>query len=137
MPIVEWNKKYSIGLDQVDNHHQHLFFLLNKFYDIFIIDAKFNDLNDLFDELIDYATYHFAYEERLMKESMFTSIEKHENEHRMFSKRIVELEGFAKYDAKHILIDAVVFMNEWLQAHILKSDAEFGRFIALNNIKIS
>jgi hemerythrin len=36
MPLITWKDSYSIGVPQIDEHHQHLFFLSNRFHDIFV-----------------------------------------------------------------------------------------------------
>jgi hemerythrin len=132
MPFTTWNDGYSIGVQQIDEHHQHLFFLSNRFHDIFVKDAPSQDLSPLFDELIDYVIYHFAAEEQLMQEYRFHEYEMHRKEHENFSQRLVELDKQHSHDKKHLLIEVVVFLNNWLTSHILQSDAEFGRFIALD-----
>ena len=137
MPLIAWNEDYSIGVPQLDEHHQHLFFLSNRFHDIFVKEAPSQDLSPLFDELIDYIIYHFAAEERLMQELRFPEYETHRKEHETFSKRLVELDKQSSQDKKHLLIETVVFLHTWLKSHILQSDAEFGRFIALDYNAVS
>ncbi len=130
MPILAWSDRFSIGMPQIDEHHQHLFFLANKFYDIFTTNPPCQDLSPLFDDLIDYVIYHFAAEEHLMQEYRYPDIAMHQKEHDDFSKRLVELDRDSHYDKKHLLIEIVVFLHDWLQTHILQSDAVFGRFVA-------
>ncbi len=137
MPIIHWDERFSIGMPQIDEHHQHLFFLSNRFYDIFTSNAPYTDLSPLFDELIDYAVYHFAAEEKLMQEYRFPELERHKNEHDTFSRRLVEMDKDAHADRKHLLLEVVVFLNNWLNGHILQSDAKFGRFITEDHNSVS
>lgn len=137
MSIIQWDERFLIGVSQLDEHHQHLFFLSNRFYDIFTSNAPHTDLSPLFDELIDYAIYHFAAEEELMHEYKFPELEMHKREHDTFSVRLVEMEKDFHADRKHLLIEVVVFLNNWLNGHILQSDAEFGRFITEDHKSVS
>jgi len=137
MPLIAWDDDYSIGVSQIDEHHRHLFFLSNRFYDIFVKSAPYHDLSPLFDDLIDYVIYHFAAEERLMQRYRFPNYEMHRKEHDNFSQRLIELDKQSSYDKKHLLIEVVVFLHTWLKTHILQSDAEFGRFIALDYNAVS
>jgi hemerythrin len=137
MPFITWNDDYLIGVPQIDEHHQHLFFLANRFYDIFVKEAPSQDLSPLFDELIDYVIYHFIAEERLMQECKFPDYALHKQEHEIFSRRLVELNKQSSCDKKHLLIEVVVFLHNWLLSHILQSDAEIGRFIALEYNTVS
>jgi hemerythrin len=131
MSIYDWNDRFSIDIPQIDQHHQHLFFLLNKTYNSYIRFAD-EDLNPLFIELIGYATYHFSAEEKFMEESKFPGLEGQKKEHAMFSEKIVEMHKEYQNGKKSLALELLSFLYTWLSAHILQSDAEYGRFIALN-----
>jgi hemerythrin len=137
MPLINWKDSYSIGVAQIDEHHRHLFFLANRFHDIFVNSASYQDLAPLFEELIDYVIYHFAAEEQLMQEYKFPDLDMHRKEHEDFSRRLVELDKQSTLQKKHLLIETVVFLHNWLISHILQSDDAFGRFIALNDNVVS
>jgi hemerythrin len=131
MPIIEWSDRYLIGVPQIDKHHQHLFFLLNKTYDDFFSPTPTHDLESLFDELVDYATYHFAAEEQLMQNHLFPGLEMHRQEHVKFSQRVVEMSRDSNAGKKGLSLEILSFLHTWLSAHILSSDAEIGRFLAI------
>lgn len=127
---LNWKDTYSVGITQVDEHHQYLFFLLNEFYRNCCINAPRLKLMTLYNDLIDYTTYHFAEEERWMEESFFPNLEMHKQEHKKFSNRVDKLDNDFHAEKNHILIETATFIHGWIQRHILESDAEFGRFIA-------
>lgn len=131
--MMNWEESYSIGIPQIDMQHQHLFFLLNKFYNNCLSNASYADLVILYKELVNYATYHFSEEERWMKENQFPKLEKHKKEHKNFSKRVVGLDNDFHAGKNHIMFETASFVQGWVQTHILKSDAEFGRFVAANS----
>src|SRR6185369_16889118 len=66
MPIMQWNVRYLVGIQEIDQHHKHLVELLNKTYDEFREGAEIE--KSTIDELVDFSGYHFSYEERLMVE---------------------------------------------------------------------
>ncbi len=131
MPIIEWSDRYLIGVPQIDKHHQHLFFLLNKTYDDFLSPPPTHDLNSLFNELVDYATYHFAMEEQLMEKQLFPGFAMHRQEHVKFSQRVVEMSRDANAGKKGLSLEILSFLHTWLSAHILSADAEIGQFLAV------
>ena len=64
MPIVEWEEKYLLGVEQFDAHHKHLVGLLNKVYEMFLLnDVAEGKLQEILDSLAEYANYHFDQEE--------------------------------------------------------------------------
>jgi hemerythrin len=129
MSVFEWNDRYSIGDRQCDEQHQHLFQLMARTFDDFVNQAPFQELDPLLDELIDYATYHFSAEEQAMREHRFPALSMHEKEHELFSRRVAKMQDDYHRGKKHLLLEILSFLHNWLQTHILNSDAEFGRFM--------
>lgn len=130
MPIIEWSDTFLLGVEQFDGHHKHLVHLLNKAYDDLTSETRKENAGRLLDELVDYATYHFAAEEYWMKENAYPKLPEHAAEHDRFSRRIVEM--LKDYHAGRLTIplELVTFLYNWLSSHILDSDADYGRFIA-------
>ncbi len=133
MPVINWNDCYSVGIPQIDEHHQHLFFLVNQTYDKFISRDSAKNLAALFDELIDYATYHFSMEEHWMRESNYPELAIYQKEHGIFSKRVGELQSCYHEGEVHLSLEVLSFLHNWLSTHILQSDAAYGCFVAAEN----
>ena len=130
MIAINWQKSYAIGIPKIDEHHQHLFVLLNEFFKNILSKSSYADLESLFKELVDYVAYHFTEEERLMKNNSFPGLEMHREEHGKFAKRVLALTNDYHAKKDFIFLETATFIFNWIQSHILKSDAEFGRFIA-------
>ena len=133
MPIIEWKEDYLVGVQQIDLHHQHLFALLNATYDAFVNKDPAERLNSLFDELIDYATYHFFTEEELMRKIRYPELEKQRKEHGVFSEKVVGIQKDYQAGRKGISLEILSFLQEWLTVHILQADREIGRFLVSSN----
>jgi hemerythrin len=128
MALFDWQQRFLIGITEIDEHHIHLVGLLNTAYDDFRRAATVERLNTLFFELIDYATYHFAAEERLMKNSGYPSSEAHVRQHQQFAVRVTEMHR--DYLAgKPVYLEILTFLKGWLEAHILETDGALGRFL--------
>ena len=91
MALFHWQQRFLSGFQEIDEHHIHLVGLLNTAYDDFRDSVPRERLDALFLELIDYATYHFAAEERLMKESGYPALDAHDRQHRQFTARVTEM----------------------------------------------
>jgi hemerythrin len=111
MPVIYWNDCFSVGIPQIDEHHRHLFFLVNKTYDEFISRDSAKNFAALFDELIDYATYHFSMEEHWMRESKYPDLAIHQKEHEIFSKRVVELQSCYHKGEIHLSLEVLTFLH--------------------------
>ena len=130
MPIVEWNDSYLVGIEDIDQHHRHLVQLLNDTYDAFTDGSHQEKLGGVLDELIDYATYHFACEERWMQDSSYPGLSVHREEHERFIGRIVEIQKDFHARRANLTLEVLSFLKNWLTSHILQNDAGYGRFVA-------
>jgi hemerythrin len=133
MAIFEWQDHFFIGVAQIDEHHLHLVELLNKTHRDFLRQAPPDILAELFEELIDYATYHFAAEEKVMLESGFPDIENHKREHAKFAREVVDMHDNYLEKQKPFFLEILTFLQDWLKSHILQADGELGRFLAKSN----
>jgi len=129
---MQWNVRYLVGIQEIDQHHKHLVELLNKTYDEFREGAEIE--KSTIDELVDFSGYHFSYEERLMVELSYPKLDQHKKEHELFTLRILEFQN--KYTRhKNISVEILWFLCNWVTHHILETDAEFGNFVDLHNIR--
>ena len=128
MPIVAWDDCLLTGLQPIDQHHRHLVDLLNKTYDAFVDRSPESDVGTVLEELIDYATYHFAQEERMMAETGYPERADHMKEHERFASRVGEIQrDFVKGSAP-ISLEVISFLKNWLINHISDTDSRFGKF---------
>ena len=133
MAIFEWQECFFIGVAPIDEHHLHLVELLNKTHRDFLRQVPSDILSELFEELIDYATYHFSAEEQVMLESGFPNIKQHKQEHANFSREIIEMHNNYLKKQKPFFLEILTFLQDWLKSHILQSDRELGHFLARSN----
>lgn len=137
MPFIDWDKSFELGIEQFDDHHKHLVGLINKIYDDYTMEAPSETVGTIFDELIDYATYHFAAEENWMEAQGYPKFHEHLEEHDRFSRIVVEMQKEYAQGKLNISIDMLVFLKNWLTDHILKTDADYGHYIASKGLPMS
>jgi hemerythrin len=124
VPFVIWDDRFVLGVSQFDEDHQVLVALLNLAYDNFTTDAPHESIVSVLDELVDYASYHFAAEEHWMEKQSYPKLDDHRDEHNRFSKWVAAM---LKSDPNNrtLLLEIMTYLNNWLNTHILKSDAEY------------
>lgn len=125
---MAWNYSYLLGIEKFDEHHKHLFDLLNKAHSELVNGESDKNVRPLLDELADYATYHFAAEEYWMEEFSYPGLIQHKNEHSKFFEKVVQM--LNDYDAGTTspMIEILTFLHNWITIHILQSDADYGKF---------
>lgn len=130
MAIVKWTPDYSLGIDEIDDHHRHLFDLLNKTYDMFVAGESKAKLANILDELVDYATYHFAAEEVLMAKNNYPNHDQHHELHQIFCQRINEIQKDYLSGRTELSLEILSFLKNWITDHVLVKDADYGHYIA-------
>lgn len=137
MAFMEWIPSFELGITQFDEHHKHLVCLLNMTCDGVTCGAEKSELEAVLDELIDYATYHFATEENWMTIHKFPGLPDHSEDHKRFVKWIVKTQQDFLNGKAMLGQEVIRFLNTWLADHILITDAEYGRFAKEADIAIT
>lgn len=121
--IFPWNSNFDTGLDDIDDQHRVLVSIVNRLaWHFASVDSDIGSTNIL-DELLDYASYHFEYEEAVWQQNFGDSEEtrNHHDAHQMFSEQIKRLcESSAPQD--DVLTELFDYLSRWLVYHILESD---------------
>ncbi|WP_294961393.1 bacteriohemerythrin [Sulfurimonas sp.] len=130
--IFPWDDHFNTGLDTIDQQHCKLVEILNRFARYVIYNSNEEELETIFDELIDYTHYHFQTEEAIWeKHILLDSInEEHVKGHQSFSEKVLKLKS--QRDVKtlcELASEAIEFLVKWLASHILESDREMSYIV--------
>lgn len=123
--IFPWNEHFETGIEEIDNQHKRLVQLINLLASHAAFQSDIPTLNVIFDELAQYAAYHFSCEEAIWQ-SHFPGqslVAGHQETHVGFMDAVAEI----KYEGREQPVDQVVgnvlgFLTRWLASHILDSD---------------
>ena len=130
MPLVVWDEKYLLGIEQFDTHHKHLVGLLNEAYEMFLLkDVDDEKLQGILNALAEYANYHFDLEESWMSQVDYPKRQDHEVEHKRYIYKLYDLNKQFSDDKSVLTLEIVSFLRRWLLEHILNADAKYGAFI--------
>ncbi len=128
MEKVFWRNEYSVGVDQFDRQHRHLFEIINK------LATRSDKSQDLIltlqtlGEMFDFAREHFADEEKLMQQYAYPEIESQKKQHAYFLKTTSELATYHTREKDEGVDEIVEFLNIWWIIHILKWDMKYKEF---------
>jgi hemerythrin len=134
--IIVWEEKYSIGVDVIDKQHQKLFEYVNFYYESVVacqVDGVDKEVvESMIYNLIEYAKYHFAEEEKLMNSIEGVDFSLHFAEHEDFCSEVTLLK-VKVFLGENITYELFDFVKNWLLRHILISDQKIGK--AINQTK--
>ena len=133
LPTFEWTTNYMTDLPSVDDQHRHLVDLINRLGQFMETNrVSPSELRDIFDELVSYAQFHFAEEERLMQSAGIDArhIEQHRQIHQRFAKDVTAFDSVGKDQALQFGSGLLDYLVHWLAYHILGQDQDMARQIA-------
>jgi hemerythrin len=135
MALFEWNDKYSVGVNDMDNQHKKLFAIINELFDA-MRDRKSNEvLGKILKDLLDYTIVHFGKEEQLMKQNNYPGLQEQLTQHKIFTDKIKELADKHNSGKMVMSIEISSFLKDWLVNHIQGIDKKYHKFFNDKGIK--
>ena len=131
---LSWNDGFATGVAEIDEQHMILVHTLNEAAVKLAVDAHPGQIEQITQDLLAYALYHFETEEALMQEYGYEEDARpdwtlHLEQHRSFSAKVVEVREGIKGGNPITPEELLAFLNSWLVNHILNTDKRLGAFI--------
>lgn len=130
--IFPWDKNFETGIELIDEQHKQLVDILNRLAAHLASLSSVTALDKIFDELANYADYHFKSEEgiwsRYFKDDEWFI--EHEHTHGSFIHEVIELKN--NKDNKpfdDVIYNIVIFLSKWLAYHILDTDKRMAKVV--------
>lgn len=124
---LEWSARHSVNVKEIDEQHQHFIDMINGMIDALENDKVREVVDRTLHELIEYAVYHFATEEKLMEQAGYPGLGRQREEHAELLKKLDVLLEKRKTtaDINDFYEDLLDFMGSWLIAHLIYEDKQY------------
>ncbi len=130
--MFKWKEDFSVNVSKIDQQHKELFAIGNFLYELISIKDdidRYDEIMSALNRLRDYAIYHFDDEEKLMLEYGYPKYKEHKRQHDSFIEKISSLdEETVDDDQRKTMMDLVVFIANWIEQHILRTDMAYKEF---------
>lgn len=128
MNQIKWTKELSVGIDKIDQQHMKLIAIINKVQSMFESNKSKNQLEEVLNELVEFARIHFTTEEEYFIKWNYPYTEEHKAEHgRLILKVLQFKDKFDKTGVK-IIPDLLNFLKDWLENHLKKHDFKYANY---------
>jgi len=130
--VFPWNDNFETGISQIDTQHKVLVNLINQLASHLANQADIQTLDDIFTELVDYANYHFKYEESIWAQYLSEDVYfiEHKKTHAKFTLSTQKLKNLQSSKLAHEVVEDVLsFLTHWLADHILDSDMRMSKIV--------
>ncbi len=127
MPFIQWSPSFSVGNAMLDADHRKLIDILNQIYDAWTEHSTSLELEQLFDELMDYTDHHFSREESKLLSRDYENLDKHHAAHERLRELVHAFRSrhLAGQRADVLTEDMAKFLKSWLLDHILEEDMKY------------
>ena len=90
--FFEWSDDLGVGIDVIDEQHRTLVDLINRLYEEIITKGSSNEnQEEILEELIRYAIYHFDFEEELLHKNSYAELNAHCGYHARMKEKLLAL----------------------------------------------
>ncbi len=129
MPLV-WTREFSVGVKELDRHHQHLIAVFDKLYETMTVGNDPKIVAEVLKELDDYSSYHFKAEMDLFRKKKYPGAAAHNRQHDEFRKNLKRLHSLVRKKESSAGLEMVTFLSSWLTDHILTADMKYVPYLA-------
>ncbi|MDR0629599.1 MAG: bacteriohemerythrin [Treponema sp.] len=135
--FIAWKNTYSVGIPKIDEQHQELINLTQRLHEACLSGTEAGRVyfKKAMHDLVNYVTFHFSAEEKLMEKIGFPGLPEHKKEHENFVKKVLEdVKNFEQ--GKAIVPNSFVrYLRQWILTHIAQTDQEYGIYVMQNQYK--
>lgn len=139
MEFLTWDEKYSVGIQDFDEHHKQLIDLLNEVYKKVFecenIDEERNLTQQILSDLLQYVKYHFTAEETMMMDFGYPDYAEHKKKHDYYINEIDKIVAEHKNGEAALSFSVFTVLKDWITIHILVEDQQYSQFFHENGIR--
>lgn len=130
MDIIKWRESYETGVEEMDEQHKKLIELINTMYRVMRQQQDGAAVDEVLNEMTNYAAMHFQAEEAMLKDKSYHGYESHVALHAEYIKTIERLKSEYQTDPAAAEKKIYTFLRNWWLDHIVKEDSQYGSVLA-------
>jgi len=137
MAFIVWTEElqvYKNNVKSIDAQHKKLIDIVNDLHDNMKLGKGREVMDDILKRLIDYTVYHFGTEKSVWTKHNYPGGPSHDAEHIKLTNDVLAFQARFNKSEVMVSVDIMNFLKDWLTNHILKTDKEFGLFLAKKGI---
>lgn len=125
----------SVGIKRFDDEHNQLLAYLSQAHALTTSGAGIGRIAPLLRDIMDYAAFHFADEERAMHEHDYPWYARHRIDHAHLLNRLQQLINSYEGGQQVTATDIISFLFDWLQEHLERSDSLYSGYLRARGVE--
>jgi len=126
--VYQMNDIIANEFSRIDKQHFEFIEMIDVLYTSIMTEENNTSMLQITSYLADYSKFHFETEESLMKRINYPEYDKHLVEHNAFRNYIELVTGNLELPDKQFNLDLLLYMKNWLVAHIRYTDSEIFKY---------
>lgn len=123
---IVFDRTHHTGILEVDEQHRELVRLVNRLNGAIKNKEGGEALNRMFGELLEFTTFHFASEHRLMEQYGYPGMAQHDAEHAKLVEEAMHLRSKLDRGGEMLALQSI---KDWLLHHITYADKPLAKFL--------
>jgi len=119
-PLIQWQDRYSVGVERIDRQHQELFRIVNRLAASITGQPSPATAAATMHEMCKYLDKHFQDEEQYLEKH--PEFDRHNLAHLEFIEKTLDFQIRFADQAPDLHREMLAFLVEWLKTHILETD---------------
>jgi hemerythrin len=120
MKELEWKKEMSVGVEEIDDQHKHLFKIFNKIQD--------KETEEALNDFIEYTRVHFTTEEEYFEKTKYPGAEEHANIHAEITKKLLSFSNSFKEQDEEKINEFLEEFSKELLDHLFEEDSKYAKY---------
>ena len=129
---IEWDPKYSVDIEEIDEFQKKMFEMFNELIDIKSTNSDAKAYAGLISDINDYGKLYFSREEKILRKRGYPDFDSHAKAHRQFIRSSISLRREIAEDINNLTIEAILELRDWLIRHIEKTDSLYIPFLRIH-----
>lgn len=137
MSNIEWVENYTLGITEIDNQHKELVAITDRLFQAIMDDKGEEVLLETLKAIADYATYHFDFEESLLREHDFphAELEEHIAEHDKLKSQVAEFIEEYSMNPSAMDVSLFGFLRSWTDEHMRQTDSGYVHYLLQRGVR--
>jgi hemerythrin len=134
MALMNWNSRYSVGVEALDDQHKALLKVLNDLHAASMKGKAQEVAGPLMRLIVSLSNEHFSTEERLMESTNYPGLAAHRAKHQELVEKLAVFVSRHETGDTAMYSQLLYFMRDWLSRHMQTEDQGYAPWLASHHI---
>jgi hemerythrin-like metal-binding protein len=123
--VFTWLPECSVGVKEIDEQHKQLISIMNTLFNSIDDLVGEKTLKDIINQIVAYAQYHFATEEKYFDLFNYEHTEEHKASHKKLLAHVSNFLSLPHKSIKQASLDLLDYLQDWMNEHLLYEDKKY------------